>query len=358
MQFSRIHGPDVLRGFAACGVVLFHVLYLSGIPTSNFSIAIVGRFDFFVRLFFALSAFSISYAYSNRLNSVDELKCFYFKRFFRIAPLFYCVLIWTTGCMLYTHIQLPSFFEYLLSATFLFPFVPGKHGSLVGGGWSIGVEWLFYAFFPMLFATINGYRSALIAWVVITTLAILSRNYFQSFLNGQLLEYGLLFFLSHLQYFIIGIVAFHMYESNIFMWKKNKQINGIVIVTTIILTAIYFRIQFGIPEELALSLFIFILVFFSTSHLPNWLDNAITRHIGLISYSIYLVQFPIIQLLSKLGFYSKVNLIVNEALFAYLLASIVTLLIVIAVSTFTYKWIEKPSQNLYKFLDNNRKIAR
>lgn len=357
MQLSRLHGPDVLRGFAACGVVFFHVLYLSGIPINHLSMIVVGRFDFFVRLFFALSAFSIAYAYSNRLNSVDELKDFYFKRFRRIAPLFYFILLWGTAYSLYMHSQLPNFYDYLLSATFVFPFVPGKHGSLVGGGWSIGIEWMFYAFFPILFATIRGYRSAFIAWLLFTTIAILGRNYFHSFLGGQLREYGLLFFLSHLQYFIIGIAAFHIYHQRINAQQNNKQLNGVLLVATIILTIIYFRFQFIVPEELALSISIFILVFFSILNLPAWLDNSITRHIGLISYSIYLVQFPVIQILSEHGFYSKINSIVDDGLFAYIFASIITLLIVIAVSMLTYRWIEKPGQNFYKFVNSKRQGA-
>ncbi len=66
---NRIHGPDVLRGFAAIGAVFFHVLYLSGLLTNNIAQGMVGRFDFFVRLFFVISAFSMMYTYHDKLDS-------------------------------------------------------------------------------------------------------------------------------------------------------------------------------------------------------------------------------------------------------------------------------------------------
>lgn len=68
---DRIHGPDVLRGLAALGVVMFHVLYLSGIPINETAAAITGRMDFFVRVFFVLSAFAIGHAYYSRMSSTE-----------------------------------------------------------------------------------------------------------------------------------------------------------------------------------------------------------------------------------------------------------------------------------------------
>ncbi|MBA0257900.1 acyltransferase [Stenotrophomonas maltophilia] len=90
---DRIHGPDVLRGLAALGVVMFHVLYLSGIPINETAAAITGRMDFFVRVFFVLSAFAIGHAYYSRMSSTEAIKVFYQKRFFRIAPLFYFMIL-------------------------------------------------------------------------------------------------------------------------------------------------------------------------------------------------------------------------------------------------------------------------
>ncbi|MDR6929405.1 acyltransferase family protein [Pseudomonas sp. BE134] len=134
MGAERIHGPDVLRGIAAIGVVFFHVLYLSGIPIHSVGMALVGRFDFFVRIFFVLSAFSMAHAYYSRLTGIEAMRNFYLKRFFRIAPLFYFVLLFG---VLYTIVMgrsVPGGFDLLLTTSFLFPFVPGKHDGLIGGG--------------------------------------------------------------------------------------------------------------------------------------------------------------------------------------------------------------------------------
>lgn len=206
---ERLHGPDILRGFAALGVVAFHIYYISGMPKTPEFGALFGRFDYLVRLFFAISAFSILYAYHDRLNSKDQIRAFYKARLFRIAPLFYFIL----GLVLIKNLfsgALPPKYDIVLSATFLFPFVPGKHGSLVGGGWSLGIEWMFYIFLPLLISAITSTRAAIITWAITCFIATFRyENFPPGTTSAPLHEYSILFFLSHLQYFIVGMICFY-----------------------------------------------------------------------------------------------------------------------------------------------------
>ncbi len=111
---DRIHGPDVLRGLAALGVVMFHVLYLSGIPINETAAAITGRMDFFVRVFFVLSAFAIGHAYYSRMSSTEAIKVFYQKRFFRIAPLFYFMILTGVAFRLAMDQPMPPLLDFML----------------------------------------------------------------------------------------------------------------------------------------------------------------------------------------------------------------------------------------------------
>lgn len=352
---KRIHGPDVLRGFASVGVVFFHVLYLSGLPVNATAHSVVGRFDFFVRLFFVISAFSMTYVYHERLNSLPDIRMFYLKRFFRLAPLFYFIIALNTILTLNYSRPLPGLYDFILSITFLFPFSPGKHGSIVGGGWSIGIEWIFYILFPFTLSFIRTYKAALIVSVPLIIIAILGHEYFISFADGSLRNFGLLFFLSHIQYFIVGIAAFYLYSITDNEKHHSKQLNGFFIVTIFIFIVIYFKFWARIPEEIVLSVSSFFLVYLSSYNLPFYLDNVITRYLGKISYSIYLMQFPIIQYFREWGIYSYISSFFNGYdLLIYLASCLVTIITVIIISMITFKYIETPGKRLITLCSNRK----
>lgn len=359
MSAQRIHGPDVLRGLAAIGVVMFHVLYLSGVPIQKDAMALVGRFDFFVRIFFVLSAFAIAHAYCNRLTGIEAVRHFYIKRFFRIAPLFYFVLLFGVLYTVSMGRSAPQNFDLLLSTSFLYPFVPGKHDGLIGGGWSIGVEWVFYAFFPLMIALIRGWRSALVAWLLLCSIAVLGRTYFSQYVGGELRVYGLLYFLSHAHYFVIGLFLFHLFECFPIKAEQGhiRQVSGVAFVLTLGATILCFRMQNFLPEEVFLSFSALALVFLAVVGLPGWLDNSVTRWFGLVSYSIYLVQFPIIQILHEHGFYRFVMSLAGNGLWAFTCACLATLILVMGASVVTYQLIEKPGQQLFFRLRSKRSPA-
>ena len=342
---GRIHGADVVRGIAATSVIFFHVLYLSGIPPHETSLWWVGRFDFFVRLFFILSAFSISNAYINRINDIDSISIFYLKRFFRIAPLFYCLIAYGLISNIVTKSPLPGFFDILLSSSFLFSLIPGKQDSLVGGGWSIGIEWLFYAFFPVFIAVIRGWKSALFAWAVLCTLAIFSVRFLATAVGGELRTFGLLGFVAHAHYFVVGLLLALIYK-NAKVIAIPKQLCGALFIAALAATGYSFKLQSPVPEELALSVMGFVMVYLSLSGFPQWLDNSITRWLGLVSYSIYLMQFPVIQILVRTGFYSYVQTAVGTGVLAFTLSAVATCLMVVLISAITHRFIEVPCQQM------------
>ena len=344
---ERLHGPDVLRGFAALGVMASHVYAISGFPQDPLVGATVGRFGFLVRLFFAISAFSITYVYSEKIFSQRQLQTFYLKRFFRIAPLFYfMILIYLALCLIEGR-PFPSWYEICLSLSFIFPFVPGIHHSIVGGGWSLGLEWMFYAFFPFLLCLVRGRLSAFIVWGIVCLIAVLRSSYFRhGVIDPILYDYGILFFSSHVPFFISGMGSYFVikrYGAN--SLKKHSFLLGLAIVFLGVVTIYYFKCKIDVilPEEIFISVISFLLIVASASGIPGWLDNTFTRYLGLISYSIYLTHIVVIKLLSRWGIYNWIAETIGSAFGGFLIASMGTFFAVIVVSHFTYKFIERPS---------------
>lgn len=89
-----IHG---LRGTAALAVVLYHLVHVGSMkPPDVFGF--IGRdFGYSVHLFFVLSAFSLMYSTQPTLGRPNWLAAYLTKRFFRIAPLFYCMVVFEAG---------------------------------------------------------------------------------------------------------------------------------------------------------------------------------------------------------------------------------------------------------------------
>ncbi len=146
---ERIAALDGLRGAMAWAVALYHL----GVSTHAFVagstlasvIAVLGLHS--VGGFFVVSGFCLFHLHGGMQLRAPELRRFYLQRFARIAPLFYLVL--AVDLLLHRPAAPLSWQTLLENLTFTF----GLHHpnyALVTGGWSIGLEMLFYASFPVL----------------------------------------------------------------------------------------------------------------------------------------------------------------------------------------------------------------
>ena len=156
---------DALRGLAILGVVYVHA-GLWGEPASSWLIrfAVNGRRG--VQLFFVVSALTLFLSMDNRRKrEKNPIRNFFIRRFFRIAPLFYC------GIIAYTLIDgfsprygAPDGIEwwYLpLTALFINGWSPETITSVVPGGWAIAVEMTFYLVFPLLYRRLHSIGATL-----------------------------------------------------------------------------------------------------------------------------------------------------------------------------------------------------
>jgi peptidoglycan/LPS O-acetylase OafA/YrhL len=128
---QRLHALDALRGVLAISVMLFHVL--PGYPLAIGSWAVPG--------FFVISGYAMDHVYRERF----DLRTFVVARVARLVPLWVPVVLISAIWFNRTNPGLVA-----LNLTGAFGFVEPGRTSIPSGGWSIGIEAVFYALFPIL----------------------------------------------------------------------------------------------------------------------------------------------------------------------------------------------------------------
>ena len=150
---------DALRGFAILGVILVHSSQWVA-PTSSVLSTIASEGARGVQLFYIASALTLFLSLAARKQQEERANLsFFIRRFFRIAPAFYCaIIIYTAYYGMSVRYWAPNGLEWWyipLTAFFMHGWHPETITSVVPGGWSIAVEMTFYLFVPYLFFKIE-----------------------------------------------------------------------------------------------------------------------------------------------------------------------------------------------------------
>jgi exopolysaccharide production protein ExoZ len=149
---ERIAALDGLRGAMAWAVALYHFGLLTHAfragTTLSSVVTVLGLHS--VEAFFMVSGFCLFHLHGEMGQSRTELRRFYLQRFLRLAPVFYLALALNLALNEQAGPPL-SWHTFLENVTFSFGLHHPNH-ALVVGGWSIGLEVMFYASFPLLAA--------------------------------------------------------------------------------------------------------------------------------------------------------------------------------------------------------------
>lgn len=157
MKNSVVHsnyypGLEVLRGVAACLVVIHHAYDLSNSQSTRFGWLFESFGSTGVIVFFVLSAFLLSTGLLR--TGGKSIKKFYIRRFFRIAPAYYFVVI-----VLYVFFASPEniysrqgFWQSLANLLFLQLFSPDTVSNLNVNGalWTLSIEAILYFALPFI----------------------------------------------------------------------------------------------------------------------------------------------------------------------------------------------------------------
>ncbi|MEJ8835802.1 acyltransferase family protein [Ramlibacter sp. AN1133] len=345
-----MRGLEALRGVAATAVAIFHLLALYVPLPEGVARSVILSFGWAVPFFFALSAFSLLWGYHAKVWSEEGLLRFYVRRAFRILPLFYFVLVLLVLFVYGSSITLWTS-ELVVNLLFMFPFFPGKHGSLVWGGWSLGVEWGFYLLFPFFALIASRQRLSLVVLLVLCILAVASRHLVAS--TGLHKDgYTVMNFPRNLVFFQSGVFAFvlvrHLRSRSevattiAFLGRHSPAIlfaSALLFVSRIFLPQGVLAL---LPLEPLVAYACVLWICLAVAGLPRILNNPLTFWLGRHSFGIYLLHPFALWQLSHHGLFAWISAHVSAAGTAFALCAFVSMLVVCAMAAVAYRFVEAP----------------
>tara|TARA_E500000178_G_scaffold46812_1_gene42028 strand:- start:1289 stop:3316 length:2028 start_codon:yes stop_codon:yes gene_type:complete len=326
---------DSLRGISILLVILFHFY-------PNF---FVGGF-LGVDIFFVISGYVITYTSLYKYkNDKFTLINFYIKRFFRIFPLLFIVVLTTFIAYLFfgylfelnyvSKIALSSLFG--LSNIFLIYlkddyFLQNEINPLLHT-WSLGIEEQFYLFFPILFFFIlfiwkSNFK--LFIYIFLSAIIFLSLYVFL-FYNGPYLGS---FYSPFSRFWELMIGCFLVFFR--FDIKKSLQIFLSFLILFLLTICIFDLINIISIKIKTLLIILFSIIFIKfeqNSFVKIIGQNKILSRLGKISYSMYLWHLPVLYFVQ---IYFPNNIY-------YLLS----LFLILFVSELSYRYIETPFRVYY-----------
>lgn len=162
---SRVLGWDVLRGLSALAVAAYHLLIWQDVV----SLHSFGSYG--VYLFFVLSGASLAYTYAGRFERRQfSWPEFLWVRYMRLAPLYLMLMLLVLPWKLFKEgVTGPLLAKLALNTTFLFGLYDPAVSSMLVGGWSLGIEAIFYLLFPLILAAASS-RAAIVGFALLTVL--------------------------------------------------------------------------------------------------------------------------------------------------------------------------------------------
>jgi peptidoglycan/LPS O-acetylase OafA/YrhL len=235
----------------------------------------------------------------------------------------------------------------VLTTLFAHGFLPSTFSSVVPGGWSIAVEMMFYAIFPILIITIKSWRSAVIA----AAIALIPAAFIYWLLQSSAKEvqpqswsviyqvFSTLNFVHQLPVFLIGMAAYFVIRDEQNAVERRPLLLAAISLfpVSIVLEAYYcFHIswaEFGFHSSFALA-FAGAAITLARTRSSIFVNPCIIW-IGKISFSGYLWHLALISVLP--ANFSRLSPIANLVWFDVEL-TIATML----ASSLTYVLVERP----------------
>jgi len=351
----RLDFVDSLRGLAAIYIVAYHTSLLPR-PTllvPHWAQAIVLDGGSAVRLFFIISAFSLCHTMKAHSGQQGEIRDFYIRRFFRIAPLFYVMLVFYAFRDVLYFASWHSPWEWAKSVLFIFNFLPGSETGIVWASWTIGVEMVFYAVFPLLFLR---YRNGLSLLAVFFAALLVAVAFHEFVLHLRLpaavaTSFYAFSFFRHLPVFIFGMLCWFVFDRYIDGREHRVGLGAALILGSLWAYHVMLSgaLNFWFPDTYYWQAIIYSALLLGLGISPSWVFvNHLTRFAGKISYSIYLLHpSTILFLIPVYRWIYGTGLPVTAS---FLICFALTLTIVISLASITYRWIEKPGMRAGKLL--------
>jgi peptidoglycan/LPS O-acetylase OafA/YrhL len=300
-----------------------------------------------VQLFFIASALTIFLSLNSRQSKESSpTRNFFIRRFFRIAPMFYLAILVFTIMARPSASTGISWWFIPLTAAFLHGWLPDTINSVVPGGWSIAVEFTFYLITPLLFRWIKNIRSALL-FIALSiplgwSLTRLAASFFITFYPEKyyfvVYTFTQQWFFTNLPVFAVGILTYLLFQK--YKDLQDRRLGYTLLALAVILMVAFLSVS--TYEDLLTRYFLSAVAFsfltfglyFSNSGV---LLNPAIQWIGKLSFSMYLVHFLVLKIITP--FFPQG--ILRGGNKGFLLAFGMVLVVTVAFSLITYFVIEK-----------------
>jgi peptidoglycan/LPS O-acetylase OafA/YrhL len=369
MPKKHIHLPGIesLRGIAAIILIIFHVRTIPQIDSGIFlPVLIYFNGPTIVPLFFTISGFSVMLGYEHLFDQPAMLIKFFSRRFFRIAPLFYVmIIIWLIIYFIFSK-STSTLWVVLINVLLAFGFFPEHHAGIVPAGWTIGVEWIFYIFFPGLLLCMRRSFTAIALCLLAFWFAIIWPTLFPDILSRlpdyivQTQFYRYQSFLTNFVFFVWGMWGVSIYRTININLPHNRLTSVAFLASACVIFSIISFItgpknplfSLGI-RSLWMVVVYLLLIVGAAVQCGSVLNTKVFRFAGQISYGLYLLNPLVIMSFDKLGLLNKVYQLfsVSKEL-AFMICCVISLLAVGMVSWITYRLVEIPGIQLGEWLVN------
>lgn len=351
---------DALRGLAILAVLLRHSVSIVA-PTSDLFHLLTQGGGRGVQLFYVVSALTLCLSWQSRRGTeASQVRNYFVRRFFRIAPMFYLAIAF----YLVLNGTLPRewapngipWWYVPLTALFLHGVLPETVMAIVPGGWSMAVEVGFYVALPMVLTRVRSLKSGLALLGLSVVAYCVNRVLLEAALPGiypanqQYLVSGYIYFsfFGQLPVFVLGVLAYFIIKERS-LHRRAIALGSLalpILLVALIMLSRPTAIEI-ISNPMTVGA-IFTLVVLALAYLPDRhvitrvVANPVLVSLGKLSYSMYLTHSAVLGLASTSGI---------AALFGSGdLSSAVYFLCVVAVtaavSVVFYQCVERPGVRL------------